>query len=291
MLKQLTKVSKLYKTDLRAIKNLMDLSTHTDGFKTKFYWNIIYDRQTSEFNDLLYSIDGNLAGYLALFTFKIDEAEISAVVHPKYRRQGIFKKLLAEAALELRQRRLPRALFICHQSATTIAHYLKSLGAQYLYSQVEMTAMHDPVQKELPTVELRLAGIDDVVTLAKIGAESFGSPFLEVLQRFIENMKDRNRKAWLVSVHGENIGKIHVRYEADKTAFIHDLCIMPKHRGQNYAMAMILQTMQLLKNEGYKVITLDVEYHNKGALKLYERCGFETTAAYDFWHVATAQLP
>src|SRR6266568_4754721 len=115
LLKQLTKLSRLHKTDLRAIKNLVDFSEQHDGFRIKLYWNILQNRLTQELNDILYFVDGNLVGYLALFTFELDEAEISIVIHPKYRRQGIAKRLMAEALLELQQRRIPKMLWICPQ--------------------------------------------------------------------------------------------------------------------------------------------------------------------------------
>lgn len=282
MVKQITKSSRLYKNELASIKKLHDLSSAQDKFKPKFYWNILQDRQTQEFNDFLYYIDGNLVGYLALFTFKPDEAELSAMVHPKYRRQQIFKNLLDEAALELNKRRI-KSILVISQPHSSFADYLQQRGATYCYSHVEMTALNPPLEKTLPEVELKLTNNDDLMTLAKIGAACFNTPFLEVLQRFVENSRDRNRRAWLLILNNEFIGKIHVRFEDTKTAFIHDLCIIPEKRGQNYAMAMILKTMNMLKSEGYKNFTLDVECHNEGALKLYEQCGYVTTSSYDFW--------
>src|SRR5262245_56985602 len=104
MTKQITKTSKLHKNELSSIKKLTEIAGTYDQYKIKLYWNILQNRQTQELNDFLYYVDGNLVAYLALFTFKINEAEISAVVHPKFRKQQIFKTLLEEANNEVKKR-------------------------------------------------------------------------------------------------------------------------------------------------------------------------------------------
>jgi len=291
MLKQLTKLSRLHKTDFRAIKNLADLCLQQDGFRIKLYWNILQNRLTQEFNDLFYFVDGNLVGYLGIFTFEVDEAEISVMVHPKYRRQGIYKKLISEAFLELQQRKLSKCVCICPQGSFINETYLKPFKPEYVFSQIEMTTKEIPIFEGLPEVQLRLAQAADLPLIGKMGAESFESGYNETLQRFTENMKEKNRKMWLLSIPGqENIGKIHVRYDDNQTAFIHDLCIIPAHRGKRYALAMILKMMQMLRQEGQRIFTLDVECDNEGALKLYELCGYKKVSAHDYWRVPVANV-
>lgn len=291
-LKQFTKLSKLHKTDLRAIKNLVDRCMQHDNFRIKLYWSILQNRLTQELNDLFYFIDGNLVGYLSLFTFEVDEAEISVTVHPKYRHQGIYKKLVAEALLELQQRRISKCLCICPQGSLVNTHYLRPFKPEYVFSQVEMTTMEVPSFQHLPTIQLSLVKTSDLSLIAKIGSASFNASFSDTLQRFTENMQEKNRKIWLLSTpEHQNIGKIHVRYDDNRTAFIHDLCVLPEHRTKRYALAMIVKTMQMLHQEGQKVFTLDVECDNEGALKLYEMCGFKKISAYDFQRVLLSNLP
>src|ERR1035438_2327878 len=110
--KQLCKISKLGKVELREIRKLVDICKKNDGFETKLYWNILKDRRIPEFDDFFYYMDGNLVGYLAIFCFKEDEAEVSACIHPKYRQQGIFKRLYEESLDELRRRNMKAALLL-----------------------------------------------------------------------------------------------------------------------------------------------------------------------------------
>ena len=290
MFKKIIKASKLHKNDLRAIRNLVDISATYDKHKIKLYNNIIQNRKTSEFNDFLFYIDGNLTGYLALFVFKLDEAEISAIVHPKYREQGIFKKLLFEAYSELNRRGIKHTIVITPQTSNRLEKYLNERNARHKISEFEMTLKNPPEEKKVPDVHLVLAKPEDITLMARIGSESFGSNFLDVLQRFTDNIKDKNRKAWLVKVDDKIVGKIHVRYEPNKTALIHDLCIIPEDRGKYYANGMVRKTLDILQAEGYKRIALDVEAANRGALRLYEQCGFVVTTAFDYYEILTEKL-
>ncbi|MDF3054511.1 MAG: ribosomal-protein-alanine N-acetyltransferase [Gammaproteobacteria bacterium] len=291
MIKQITKLSKLQKTDIRHIKRLIDICKDQDGYRMKVYWHIIPQRLTQEFNDFLYFIDGNLIGYLALFSFNMTEVELTACVHPKYRRQGIFKKMLSEALLEMRQRHIPNCLWMCPQNSVIGEEQMKALHAKYTFSQVEMIAKHPPMQKSKPVVILREANKADLPLLSQLGATAFNASLTETYTRFSENMNEKNRIAWLVSSeHEENIGKIHVRFDDHQTAFIHDLCIQSKLQGRGYGFAMIIQVMEMLYKKGWKRLVLDVECDNKGALKLYEQCGFEVTDGYDFWRVPTKHM-
>lgn len=287
-IKQITKASRLHRHEWRDIKTLIDRCSDHDQFKIKIYWHIVQDRLTNEFNDFFYYMDGNLVAYLGLFTFGGNEAEMTAVVHPKYRRRGIFRKILAEAILELRQRYIPYCVWVLPQRSPLHTEITQNIGGQYLFSQIEMKAIRPPMVKTLPEIQLQLATSADLPLMAQLGSVSFKSSFAETLQRFTENMREKNRKAWLASIAThDNIGKIHIRYEDNNTAFIHDVCVLPEHRGKNIAMAMMLKTMDMLRTTGHKNIILDVELHNQGALKLYEQCGFETQQAYDFWRIDT----
>jgi ribosomal protein S18 acetylase RimI-like enzyme len=291
MIKQITKLSKLQKTDIRHIKRLIDICRDHDSYRIKLYWHIIPSRLTQEFNDILYFVDGNLVGYLALFTFGVSEIELSACVHPKYRRQGIFKKMLSEALLEIQQRRIPYCLWMCPQNSVIDKEKIAALEGKYVFSQVEMIAKHPPIQKTKPVTLLKEATQSDLSLLAQLGATAFNASFAETYSRFAENMNEKNRKIWLVSSEQEeNIGKIHVRYDDAQTAFIHDLCIQPKLQGQGYGFSMIIQMMDMLYKSGRKRLVLDAECDNEGALKLYQQCGFEITDSYDFWRVSVQKM-
>lgn len=281
--KQTIKTTRLSKQELRNIRNLMHECAKVDKFQARLYWNILKDRQIPEFDDFLYFEEGKLVAYLALFVFKEDKAELNAIVHPNWRRKGIFSNLLEEAGLELNRRKILLCDFICHESATVALDIARKYSAVYKYSECEMRSTHKPELVDLPEIEFRLANQDDIQVLAEIDSASFHTNVRRMMDRFRENLEEKNRRIWIASVDGQYIAKAHVRFDDENVAFIHDLGVLPSHQGKGYAKAMVVKLRESLRKEGYSQIALDVLKDNHVAIKLYERCGFELTAEHQFW--------
>jgi ribosomal protein S18 acetylase RimI-like enzyme len=288
IVKQLTKVSKLGKTDLREIRKLVDICKKADGFETKFYYNILKDRRIPEFDDYFYYLNGNLVGYLAIFCFKENEAEVSACVHPKNRHQGIFKRLFAEASDELRRRGIQDALLLVQHATQPAETICEHYNATFSHAEHEMTAKRFVDIPDLPEIILRDVTKDDAMELARIDAAGFDTDFNKMVYRFLNGMNDKDRTVWMATHNGENIGKVHVRFDEDGKGYIHDLCVPHEHRRKRYAMSMVQETLIKLKKMGFKVVYLDVEATNPNAIELYAKCGFETTAIHDFWRYPIA---
>jgi len=290
MTKQLIKTTKLSKQELRNIRNLTQQCYQFDTFNTRLYWNILRSRQLPEFDDFLYYNDGKLVAYLALFVFKQNEAEISATVHPKFRKQGLFRRLLEDAVLELKRRNIPSCEFICNQKAELANTLLKRLKTEFNHTECEMRLTKKIKLDGLPKVKLHPAGESDLPTLAKIDNSCFNTKFETIMYRFHQNLQEKNRKIWLVTHEGTTIGKIHVRFDDDDVAFIHDVGVSPKHRRKRYASAMVMDIIDLLKKKGHRAIALDVLSDNTDAIKLYEKCGFDLFDRHDFFRLPVSQL-
>jgi ribosomal protein S18 acetylase RimI-like enzyme len=63
----------------------------------------------------------------------------------------------------------------------------------------------------------------------------------------------------------------------EHSTFIYDFYISDEFRGNGYGKQSIKELEQQLKLEGITQIKLRVAYHNKRALKLYEKTGFMIT--------------
>jgi ribosomal protein S18 acetylase RimI-like enzyme len=280
----LTKTTKLSKSELKEIKNLAILSHNVDKFKTKFYWNILEDRKLPEYDDYLLYVEGNLAAYVGVFAFKEDEVELTAIVHPKYRRQGYFKSLLTEIFAELVNRGFQRCLLICNREAEIAKQIVQKLNTTYSHAEYEMVSKIKPNFENLPELELREYVKEDIIDLAQMDAICFNSSLDKMIFRFINSMGEKNRKVYVaVNGNGEKIGKVHLRYDEKNHAYIHDLCILPAFRRKRYATSMVMKVMEMLEKNRIKSIYLDVEGKNDSAIKLYEQCGYEITAIHDFY--------
>ena len=281
--KHFTKTTKLSRNELREVKNLATMSQNIDGFKTRFYWNIMEDRKLPEFDDFLLYIENNLAAYIGIFAFKEEEAELSVLINPKYRRQGYFKVLLTEAIFELHRRHFRKCLLICNRKATMASQIVQKLNAIHSHSEFEMTFKNSFAFNELPQIELREYQQEDIIELAQMDAICFDGLLEKMLFRFINTAKEKNRKIYIALYNNEKIGKVHLRFDDKNHAYIHDLCVLPAHQRKHFATAMVLKITALLIQKKMKAIYLDVESENVSAIKLYEKCGYEITNIQDFW--------
>ncbi len=290
MKKTLTKVSTPNRQEVKQIQTLADHCSSKDQLRNKFYWNVISNRRTSAFDDILYYVDGNLIGYLGMFVFDPMEAEINAIVHPNFRHRGIFHQLLREAVLELQTRHINTCVFLCNRDSQAAQSFIQQFEPTLTYSVCHMQVVTDIPREDRVDIQFRLCGPEDVPAIASMDVDFFNASFERKLSLHFENMKDKNRKAWMVSINGVDVGKIHVRYDGQNKAFFHDLGILKEHRGKKYAKAMMLKTIDMMYKEGCKHISLDVMSDNISAIKLYERVGFDTVAIYDFLRVNLSSL-
>lgn len=279
----LTKTTKLSRNELRDIKKLITLAAKEDKFTTKVYWNILQDRKIPEFDDYFYYINGNLVGYLGLFVFKAHAAEVCSVIHPKYRGQGIFKRLFEEAWRELERREIPIALLLCNKGAEPGETVCQKMGAEYSHAEIEMTAKKKVDFEGLPEITMRDVSESDVMELARMDSVCFNTNFEKMVFRFINGLTDKNRVVWMAVQGDKDVGKVHIRFDEDRRAYIHDLCVPPENRRKRIGIAMTIATMEKLRQQGYHNIYLDVEESNPNAVAMYEKCGFEETAVHNFW--------
>ena len=222
--------------------------------------------------------------------FDPSEAEISAVVHPNFRHRGIFHQLLKEAILELRNRHIDHCVILCNRDSKAGQKFIQQFEPTLAYSVCHMQVVSEDPRENLVDIEFRICGSEDVPAIASMDVDFFNASFERKLNLHFENMKDKNRKAWIVSVDGVDVGKMHVRYDGQNKVFLHDLGILKQYRGRKYAKAMMLKTIDMMHKEGCKHISLDVLADNIDAIKLYERVGFDTIAIYDFLRVNIANM-
>ncbi len=92
-------------------------------------------------NEFLYYIGQTLVGYLGICHFgSINEPlEICGMVHPDYRRQGIFKHLFKLAITESKSRPASKILLLCDPHSNAGLAFICQTNAQYAFSEYEMS--------------------------------------------------------------------------------------------------------------------------------------------------------
>ena len=272
-------------TQLDQIQQLEQACNRFEELTMKLNWNSLKNRLPGEINDFLYYEDGRLAGYLALYAFHQGEAEVSAMTHPNYRRRGVFKQLLNAARNELKKRQIADFLFICERESTSGAGCMQAIGAAYEFSEYRM-ALRDASSISISSHNLQLlpASAGDVATLAHMDALCFNTSVEDAARHLERDLTNGQYRLFLGVLGGERIGKIGVLLE-ETEAYIFAFCVLPEHRNRGYGASMLQQTVTQLLAEKQSYIVLEVACKNEHALRLYERAGFRTETAYDYYRL------
>lgn len=272
-------------SQLAHIRQLEKVCNQFEGLKMKLNWNSLQRRPTNEINDFLYYEADKLVGYLALYSFNKKEAEVSAMTHPDNRQRGIFKQLLAVARSELRKRHIPDFLFICERASVSGRHCMPAIGARYEFSEYKM-GLQEAVKPASISADLQLrpALPEDIDILAHMEAICFDLPLEETKRHVERSLSDPGRRILVATVGGEKIGKINLLTTQAET-YIAAFCVLPAHRKKGYGKTILSRTVEELVSQNYQNISLEVATDNEHALVLYQRCGFQLTAAYDYYRL------
>lgn len=270
-------------TELAQIEQLALLCNTHDGLDLKLNWETLRSRPSEQTNDFLYYAADQLVGYLALFSFNAQEAELSGMVHPEQRRRGIFSTLLQEAKRECGQRSIPNILLIVEQASATGQAFVKQQPVQYHHSEYKMVLE----EGRMPTafdarLQFRAARLEDSMVMTQITAQAFDLPESDV-DWYSKNISEQSARRYYVGVlDGAVIGKIDVVLGTAE-ALIYGFAVSPAYRGRGYGRQILAHTIQAIQETSQAHIALEVATENKHALSLYQSCGFLETGGYDYY--------
>ncbi len=272
---------------LQALTELCQACATIDGNKIAIYSELLANQRPKPASLLCYDIQKKiLTGFAAAFFFEYNAAEISLLVHPDYRQQGLARILLKKLIIDIQKERAVDNLVFSlpHQTSnTSVTQKLKTKGFQYQSSEYEMIRQQDiPMPLALDKKEMRLANYGDIETLCLIDNLCFPEGQLTNQQRF-ENLLNRQDHQIYLIIHENNIiGKAHLTWDKD-TAKLSDIAILPAMQGQGFGRNLIAfcinQALEIPRNR----IMLSVETHNQHALRLYQHAGFQISNALDYW--------
>jgi len=244
------------------------------------------DRPMNEFM----AFDGEkLIGYIGICGFggASMPLEITGMVHPEYRRQGVFSALHALVLAECK-RRNAAALWLCDKSSAAGQAFIKHIGAKYKSSEFEMVFRGDvlPVREDqLQGIRFRKATNADAGEVARQNKIYF-SDSAEAQQEdngpLPEEEEKRGMTIYLAEKGSRPVGKVNLEF-INGIGGIYGLGVLPEYRGLGYGRAILLMSLQRLKDAHQ--IGLQVSAVNARALGLYKSCGFEETSVMDYFAV------
>ncbi|HEY1351405.1 MAG TPA: GNAT family N-acetyltransferase [Ktedonobacteraceae bacterium] len=274
----------LTQMELAEIALLADLCNRQGG-DLKLNRGLLEKREQEQINDFLYYEHGTLIGFLALFSFNPAEVEISGMVHPAYRRRGVFTALYTRASARCQQRGFSRILLIVETASSAGQAFVQALGAGYDHSEYAM-ALEKP---QGPThleerLHFRAATPADLPLLTAITARVFALPEPEVPWYSAARLQEADYEVYVGALDGNVIGKIDIALST-RGGLLYGFGVQPEYQGRGYGRQILACTIQELLARGKTEITLEVSVTNTHALSLYQSCGFQETRSYDYYQI------
>lgn len=263
---------------LSQIKGLDEICGRSEPLHMKLNWEMLETRPENEVNDLLWYENGQLAGFLGLYGFGTvpEELELTGMVHPDFRRRGIFSRLFAEAVTISRARGAKRLLLISERQSSSGAGFAGNAGLTYDFSEYRMICQTPTKAALTPhAFTLRPAEETDKTFLIALDESCFGNTFGDCYERELGHL-------YVAEADGSAIGKIGLEYEKGM-GYVFGVAVRPEQRGRGYGRAMLTTVLKKHFDTRDTPVILEVAVKNENALSLYKSCGFEMLTVYDYY--------
>ncbi|WP_238546163.1 GNAT family N-acetyltransferase [Tumebacillus flagellatus] len=272
--------------ELTEIRELVEVCNNLEGIQLKMNWDMLKERKGDQTDDFLYCEDGRLLGYFALFAIQSTEAEMIAAVHPDARCKGIFRQLFHAAYEQLKQRTIPKLLFVVDNKSESATAVAKHYGGQYQHSEYGMKLQTAKIQpKRHDNLLVRRATVADAQFCAQVASDAFGYPIRPAKDASFFELP--TRRTYVFCLGEERIGTMQVvLYPETQGAGIYGFCVDKHHQGKGYGRQVLSEVVQELLQDGYPNVELEVACENKNALGLYQSIGFEEIGAIDYYAIS-----
>lgn len=265
-------------------------------FKLSDAENRMVSTGITNINEFMYFNGEELIGYMGICSFGgvSQPVEITGMVHPLYRRQGVFSKLIELVIAECRRRKAESILALCDKKSISGQEFLKRTGAVYHFSEFEMylnNESYEAMEKQSPCgITFRKAVNSDAKEIARQNMIYFGDDPGEENEEtgnngilLPEEEEKRGMTIYIAKKEDSVIGKVNLQMSEGGTGGIYGLGVLPEHRGKGYGRAVLVQAVEKLKEAKAIEIMLQVAAQNATALNLYKSCGFQETSVMDYY--------
>ncbi|MFZ5969065.1 MAG: GNAT family N-acetyltransferase [Bacillota bacterium] len=262
--------------------NPISLKLELDYKLGRAKWNQEIQKVNNEFmfyeNDLL-------IGYMGICDFGGPELEVNGMVHPDFRRIGVFKNLYASVKEEFNKRAVHKMLLLSDHHSLSGQEFIKTTGAVYDFSEFEMYLRNSVNETDFTSrITLRKAANQDAREIAVQNAIYAGRAFDEAQITLPEDEEKSGFTIFIAELDSKIIGKVGL--EVNKSiGGIYGLGVLPEYRGMGYGREILMGSIEKLKEKNAQEIKLQVVTKNSNALNLYKSCGFEVTSTMDYYAI------
>jgi ribosomal protein S18 acetylase RimI-like enzyme len=272
----------LTKEKLYEIKALQEICEKEGRLQLKLNFDMLESRTGNRKEDFFYYEDGKLVGFLGSYYFG-NKVEICGMVHPNYRRRGIFSKLLEDALEEAEKREARTILLNAPTESESAKQFLKRIPCSLSMVEYQMKWQKTELSED-PSVTVRPSYSDeDLEAEIQLDVQCFGLDEKEARQ-YKQETKDLDSDLRLIiEAVGRIAGKIRLS-EMNGEAWIYGFSIFPELQGKGIGRKALSKVVKMEDQKGLSIF-LEVEAKNAHALKLYESCGFISYHSQDYYEV------
>ena len=261
--------------DIRILQEECERGEYT----LKLNWETLRSRNGLHQNDFFHYVGSNLAGFLGLYDFG-NKIEMCGMVHPDFRRQGIFTNMLEEAIGSAMKR--DNKLIILNSPAQSPSGkgFMAQVPCQLAFSEYQMKWSQMELG-EYEDVVIRPSRRNDEETEILLDIHCFHFTEKEARDYYQRILYEDTLKTMMIEKDGRAVGKIRVDHSGGE-AWIYGFSILPEYQGRGLGRKVLKKLVAEQSQLGYDIF-LEVEATNDHALKLYESCGFKTIQRQDYY--------
>jgi ribosomal protein S18 acetylase RimI-like enzyme len=278
----LTRMHQLSQASYDTLKTLLEACQRVDVSHVPVYPHLLKTYRPGPPSLLFHNDKQELVGFLALFHFYPDAAEIACLVHPEYRNQGMAHTLWHIMCHEIKNRYLGLKYSIVSSPSDTHQSWLKKHGFCFQYTEYSMKrALPYPDSIPASTLTFRQASYDDIQDLCVLDAACFNPNRPNPTARF-KALLSSNTRVFAAFDADKLIGQVHLIFEETKVRLT-DLAIHPTYQHQGFGRVLFLYALRVAYEQHYRELRLNVEKQNHPARCLYEKAGFQIYNAVDYY--------
>ncbi|WP_442597768.1 GNAT family N-acetyltransferase [Neobacillus sp. D3-1R] len=260
------------------IKELQKICEAGEPFELKLNWDMLETRPENETHDLFHYEGEKLVGFIGLYGFG-NKVELCGMVHPDYRRRGIFTQLYKKAEELMVERNYKRILLNAPSNSESAKGFLKTLPCTYSFSEHQMKWQEKELVKQEDVV-LRPSTPKDVELEIELDVRCFGFEETDASE-YNHNQMKLVDEYFMIEADGKPVGKMRVSH-TNGEAWIYGFAVLPEHQGKGIGRKALTNVVLKEHKQGYPVF-LEVEAKNANALRLYQSCGFEAYHSQDYY--------
>jgi ribosomal protein S18 acetylase RimI-like enzyme len=272
----------LTKEVLLDIKTLQEICEKEGSLQLKLNFDMLETRSGKRKEDFFHYEDGELVGFLGCYYFG-NKVEICGMVHPDFRRKGIFSKLLESALDEAKKRETRTILLNAPTESQSAKEFLKNFPCTLSMVEYQMK-WHKTVLADDDTVSVRPSSSEeDWEAEIQLDVQCFGLNEQEARQYKQENEDLLTDLRLIIESEGKIAGKMRLS-EMNGESWIYGFSVFPELQGKGIGRKALSKVVKMQEEKGFSIF-LEVEAKNAHALKLYESCGFRSYHSQDYYKV------